>query len=312
MKLDTHADKVSRRPLVSVIIPHLNQHEQALRCLESLAAQSWSAESTEIILVDNGSREPLSEVEATFPRVRILREDRPGPGLARNLGVSAAHGDILVFIDADCRAHPGWIAAAVVALNRPGSTGVVGGDVRIDFVDPPHLSDLEAYEAVFAYRQKLYIRKHGFSGTGNLAMRKEIHGLVGPFAGIGLAEDVDWGNRAKAKGFAAAYCPDMIVFHPARRSFAELQTKWRRHITHDLNRHRVAGRSAWFWQARAAAVLLSAFAHIPMTLSSDRLNGLSARLKAIAMLFRVRFFRWQEMREQAARTTGNADPEWNR
>ena len=302
----------TRHPLVSVIIPHLNQHEQALRCLESIAAQSWPADATEVIIVDNGSREPLSAVQAAYPDVRILKEDQPGPGLARNLGVAAARGGILAFIDADCRADPDWIAAAVRGLGAADATGVVGGDVRIDFTDPARLSDLEAYEAVFAYRQKLYIGKHGFSGTGNLAMRREVHGLVGPFAGIGLAEDVDWGNRAKAKGFAARYRPDMIVFHPARRTFSELQAKWRRHITHQLNHHRARNRPGWLWQARALAVLLSAFAHVPMVLASDRLRGMNARMRAIAMLFRVRHFRWQEMRDQARRVAGSADPEWNR
>jgi glycosyltransferase involved in cell wall biosynthesis len=312
MPFDSPPGDAARHPLVSVIIPHLNQHEQAMRCLDSLAAQSWPADATEVILVDNGSNKPLSEVAAAYPEVRILREESPGPGLARNRGVAAARGEILAFIDADCRADPGWIAAAVDALRAPGATGVAGGDVRIDFLDPPRLSELEAYEAVFAYRQKLYIRKHGFSGTGNLAMHAPVHAAVGPFAGIGLAEDVDWGNRAKAKGFAARYSPDMIVFHPARRTLAELQTKWRRHITHQLNHHRAANRPEWLWQARALAVLLSAFAHIPLVLTSDRLDGLAVRMKALAMLFRIRWFRWGEMRQQARRTGGAADPEWNR
>lgn len=90
-------------PTVSVIIPHLNQHEALTRCLASLAGQG----AAEIIVVDNGSRAPLDDVMAAFPDVRFLREPTPGPGPARNLGVMHATGEVLAFIDADCRAEKG-------------------------------------------------------------------------------------------------------------------------------------------------------------------------------------------------------------
>ena len=99
---------------------------------------------------------------------------RKPPGPARNAGVAAATADILAFIDADCRAHPGWVSAAVGALEQPSSTGVVGGDVQIDLAHHTCMTGLEAYESVFAYRQALYIHKLGFSGAGNLAMRRAM------------------------------------------------------------------------------------------------------------------------------------------
>lgn len=298
------------RPTVSVIIPHLNQLDHAERCFAALAAQSYPADRIQIIMVDNGSSVDLSGLKSRHPSVLFLAEPAPGPGLARNRGIASATGEILAFIDADCRAHPDWLDAAVDALHQPGATGVVGGDVRIDFVDVQHPTAMEAYEAVFAFRQSLYINQHRYSGTGNLAMRPDIHRSVGPFGGIEIAEDRDWGERAHAAGYPVRYCPEMVVYHPARRDFDELRRKWRRHIAHQLADHRGHGRSGLRWTLNAVAVALSAFAHIPKMLASDRISGVANRLRGMAILFRIRWYRAGEMLAQA-RTRESAAADWN-
>lgn len=298
-------------PFVSIIIPHLNQVEQGLQCLASLAAQTYPLHRTETILVDNGSTDDLTPLRNAFPNVRILSEDVPGPGPARNCGAAAARGNVLAFIDADCRAHPSWLAEAVAALHRPEATGVVGGDVRIGFVDPARLTPLEAYEAVFAYQQQKYIETLRFSGTGNLAIGAQVLRDVGPFAGIDLAEDADWGRRATAAGYPPRYAPAMIVYHPARTRSSQLQAKWRRHVAHQLSEHRGGGRPPWLWTARAFAVLLSPFLHWTKLALTDRVAGLRNKAKGALILFRIRFFRFKQMLAQA-RETRSAAREWNR
>lgn len=305
------ADRQVGLPAVSIIIPHLNQPEAARRCLDSLAAQTYPADRIEIILVDNGSSESLDWLAREYPRVKLLHEAKPGPGHARNKGAGAATGAIFVFIDADCRADSGWVENAVAGLADKASTGVVGGDVRIDYVDPARLTPLEAYESVFAYRQKLYIERRGFSGTGNLAVRRDVFERIGPFGGINIAEDLDWGNRAAARGHPARYRSGMIIYHPARTRFVDLEAKWRRHVAHELADHRERGGSGLAWTARSLAVLLSAVPHAAKMLGSDRLSGFSDRLSGIGVLGRIRWYRFREMSTQAGQQ-GNAAAEWNR
>lgn len=301
-----------RRPSpVSVIIPHLNQADALERCLASLAAQSRRDLIAEIIVVDNGSTGGLAPLAARFPQAHWLEEKTPGPGPARNLGIAHASGDIIALIDADCRAHPEWIAALTRRLENEAADCIVGGDVKIDFHEAERASGIEAYEAVFAYRQQLYITRHGFSGTGNLAFRRPVHMRVGPFAGIGTAEDRDWGQRARRLGLPIVYEPEMIVYHPARLDQASLETKWRRHIAHVLDHHRQSGGSLLVWTARAVAVLLSAVAHTPKMLLSSRLEGRSGRWRGLKHLYAIRAFRAIEMIRQA-RDAGNAAAEWNR
>lgn len=300
------------RPSVSVIIPHLNQHKALARCLSSLTAQDYPANLIEIIVVDNGSTEPCDAIVSQLTGARTLHEPAPGPGLARNAGVAAASHDHLAFIDADCRADSGWISAAVAALSVPGSTGVVGGDVRIDTISPPRLSAIEAYECVFAYRQQLYIARDGYSGTGNLAMRRSVHQQVGPFAGIGIAEDYDWGRRAGAAGYPARYAENMIVYHPARSTMAELQAKWRRHIAHDLAAARAQGRPSVLLAANCVALIASIVPHAVKLALSSRVSGAPNKLRGIGALIAIRLFRCTETLRQLRSNGGNLAESWNR
>lgn len=224
--------------MISVIVPHLDQPEQLRRCILSLLAQGGLKQEVEIIVVDNGSQPTPIEICSLFPGITLLHERTPGPGPARNLGVSRAKGDILAFIDADCAAHPGWLSEIERCFSEREDIGIIGGDVRIACQDPGRLTLLEAYESVFAFRMKEYIAKQGFTGTGNLAVRARILSAVGPFGGIQIAEDRDWGQRALRLGFRTHYCPHMIVFHPARKSLAEIARKWDRHVAHDFQRVR--------------------------------------------------------------------------
>jgi glycosyltransferase involved in cell wall biosynthesis len=296
-------------PVATIIIPHLNQPDALIRCLTALERQDFDRGAVEIIVVDNGSRQPLDAVAKQFPGVRFLAQSDPGPGLARNTGVAAASSEILLFIDADCLAHPHWVSSAVKALT---TAEVIGGDVQIDIVDPARLTALEGYESVFAYRQSLYITREGFSGTGNLAMTRRIFDAVGPFGGIGIAEDRDWGQRARQLGHITRYVPEMIVYHPARKSFDELAEKWRRHVAHDLAKHRSSGGSALGWRLRALAMIASIMPHSLSVLRSPRLSGFGNRIRAIGLLARIRTFRCAEMLRQCSAKGDGAASGWNR
>jgi GT2 family glycosyltransferase len=172
---------------------------------------------------------------------------------------------------------------------------------------------LEAYESIYAYRQKEYIERQGFSGTGNLAMRREIYDSVGPFAGIGVAEDREWGKRATKKGFHITYCPQMIVLHPARKSFAELRAKWDRHVAHDYFEQVRSSADNRRWMTKALALAFSPFWELGRILGSKRVRSQRERLLAFVALVLIRLHRAKRSFETAARGKAAAQSEvWNR
>lgn len=304
---------MSGKPFISVIIPHLNQPGFLARCLASLQSQAGDVPDFEILVVDNGSRVLPQDVVDAVPVARLLTEKTPGPGPARNKGVAEAQGEILAFIDADCTAHPGWLARITSHLYTYQDQGILGGDVYIarggDKATP-----LEAYESVYAYRMAEYIAKQGFTGTGNLAVRASVMAAVGPFGGKDIAEDRDWGQRAGAKGYATTYVDGMVVYHPARKSFAELREKWNRHTSHDYVKVHSGSSGRVKWLARAGALAASPLAEIGRIATSNRVKGLRERLLAFAVLIRIRLYRAWIMLKMAlsAQVAERMSGAWNK
>lgn len=295
---------------ISVIIPHFNQEEYLHQCLGRLSGQKGCTAEVEIIVVDNASKHIPDIVCAAFPGVRLLQESTPGPGPARNTGAAAATGDVLAFIDADCYADPMWLAAIETRFGLP-ATQIIGGDVRVGYADPGNPTFVEPYEAIFSYRNHEHIAE-GFSGTGNLSTRPDTLRQVGPFGGIDIAEDRDWGLRAGALGYRIEYVPSMIVYHPARKSFQELAQKWDRHIAHDYAERAEMPGGKVKWLLRALAMAVSPLIEIPVILRSGRVSGWRERGMAFACLCAIRLYRSKTMLIMLFSKASRAEASWRR
>lgn len=297
-------------PRIAVIIPHLNQPQMLARCLESLMAGHRRPD--ELIVVDNGSVELPTAVCDSVPGLRLVQEPQPGPGPARNRGIALTTSEVLAFIDADCLADPDWLAEAARQMEDP-TANILGGDVRIAYGDARNLTAIEAYESVYAYRMDRYIAREGFTGTGNLVIRRAVYDDVGPFAGLAVAEDRDWGQRATARGYRIRYVPGMRVYHPARAQFAELFRKWDRQLAHDFTRARAEPGGLARWTLKMLAMGASPMAEIPRIATSDRIAGARARLLAFVGLVRVRAYRMVRMAWLLAGGDPNSlSGRWNR
>ncbi len=94
-------------PLVSVVIPSYNHAHLISRAIASVLAQSWS--QVEILVIDNHSSDNTDQVVAGFAdtRIRMLKVHNGGViAISRNLGISAARGEWIAFLDSDDWWHP--------------------------------------------------------------------------------------------------------------------------------------------------------------------------------------------------------------
>lgn len=94
------------RPALSLVIPAYNEQARLPYTLAEIERYVCTEQlDCEVIVVDNGSRDATSVVvqqaASRFPRLRLLRTDRRGKGLAVRTGVLAARGQVVVFADAD-------------------------------------------------------------------------------------------------------------------------------------------------------------------------------------------------------------------
>ncbi|HEV7239710.1 MAG TPA: glycosyltransferase family A protein [Thermoanaerobaculia bacterium] len=112
---------------VSIIIPTYN-HARFLRAaLESALRQTRPA--LEVIVVDDGSTDETPEILAQFDdRICVRRQENRGPAAARNTGISAAHGDFLLFLDSDDVLLPACVELQLARFEAEPSLGLVYSD----------------------------------------------------------------------------------------------------------------------------------------------------------------------------------------
>jgi len=156
-------------PLVSIIIPTLNEEKYLPLCLQSVQELDYPKEKIEVIVVDNGSTDKTQQIVREFGAKLLIEPDKYISGL-RNVGAKIATGEILAFIDADCVAARSWLINA--------SEYIYNSEV-IAWGCPPEIPDNATWvqKTWYLVRQKkeqvqevdwlesmnFFIRKKGFS-----------------------------------------------------------------------------------------------------------------------------------------------------
>ena len=103
---------------ISCIIPTRDRCDMVLRAIDSVTAQKGG--SPEIVVVDDGSVDGTHEhIKKNYPTVKLIRLSGLGPGPARNAGVAAAEGDVLMFLDSDDI----WLADHLAVLRKTLNKG---------------------------------------------------------------------------------------------------------------------------------------------------------------------------------------------
>ncbi|MEV0997760.1 glycosyltransferase [Nonomuraea sp. NPDC050202] len=122
------------RLTVSVVIPAYGGQDKLDLVLAALARQTYPAELTEILVVDNGSSPPLRLPAGTAARLIVC--DRPGRASARNAGLAQATGDVIHWLDSDVVLTPGAIEAHM-RWHHAAPYLVVTGYIRFTSADLP-------------------------------------------------------------------------------------------------------------------------------------------------------------------------------
>jgi len=134
-------------PTVSVVIPTYNSAHFLREAIASVDAQQWPG--LEIIVVDDGSTDETEAVVNALSRrgdVRFLRQENAGAASARNLGIAAASGDWVAFLDVDDLWLPGKLAAQFAELEKRANAIFSYTDVTLRLATG-ETSNLECGEA---------------------------------------------------------------------------------------------------------------------------------------------------------------------
>lgn len=227
----------------SVILVNHNGRAEIVRCLQSLR---WDDTAAEIIVVDNASTDGSADLIAqAFPEVRLVRSPvNGGFGAGNNLGVRAASGEILLFLNPDTVVEPNWATPLLAALEDP-TVGLATAKILLR--DSPervnacgneiHCSGLtlcrgigELSDAFTASAEVAAISGAAF------AIRRDVYSALGGFDEdfFLYLEDTDLSLRARLAGFRCVCAPDSVVYHDYTLRFGPKKTFYQ-----ERNRYRL-------------------------------------------------------------------------
>jgi GT2 family glycosyltransferase len=215
-------------PTVSVVVPTFNRRDQLHRTLLGLAEQQLPGRRFETIVISDGSTDGTTEYlrggETPLPVVALTQENA-GPAAARNRGVEAARGDLIVFVDDDIVPAPGLIAAHLAAHETLGDELISIGPM----LTPPDggLSPWVSWEQRMLEKQYDMVRSGVLEisarqfYTANAAVRRSHLIAAGGFdETFRRAEDVELAYRLADRGLTFAFVEDAVGYHYAERSYA--------------------------------------------------------------------------------------------
>ncbi|HEX8137896.1 MAG TPA: glycosyltransferase [Pyrinomonadaceae bacterium] len=222
---------------VSIVIGTRDRPGDLHGCLSGLVAQQTNRQ-VEIIVVDNNpSSGETAEVVAMFPGVRLVREERRGVACARNAGILASVGEIIVTVDDDVRVPSDWLEKLVAPFSRSDCWAVTGNVLPLE-TETAGARLFEAYGGLGRGAEPFEVDREWFKsfrlravptwrlgGTANAAFRRSVFehpriGLMNEMLGSGMpagvGEDTYLFYRVLKAGGSIRYEPSAYVWHRHR------------------------------------------------------------------------------------------------
>lgn len=205
---------------ISVIVCAHNEERFLAPCLHSLLAQNRPPD--EILVINNASSDRTAMVAAAIPGVRVVDESRKGLVVARERARQEARGELLVYVDADCRAPLTWLERIAARFERDDDLIALSGNYRFYDWDWWGRTLLRAYDFTLGPATHIlvkYILQIGvvFYG-GNFAVRRDALDRINGFdTTIEFhGEDTNLGRRLSKVGRVELRY-DCFLYTSARR-----------------------------------------------------------------------------------------------
>jgi GT2 family glycosyltransferase len=242
---------LERAPHASIVICTRDRPDSVRTTLNSILDCRYPATRYEIIVVDNAATGDsiVDLVETEFQGeigVSVVKEPEPGLSHARNRGLDAAQGEIVVFADDDVLVDRDWIATLAAAFERAENAGATSGLTLPDVLETPTQRWIEGFGGRirgFDVRtfdidnppgdRPLFPFTVGDLGAGrNMAFRRELLEDLGGFdvaLGPGTiahdGDDVEALLRVMLSGHPVVHDPAAIVWHAHPREYRELEDR---------------------------------------------------------------------------------------
>lgn len=218
--------------MLSVIICTYNREKYIYNVLRSVAENDYPRSGYEIVLVNNNSTDGTQAECERFAReyddvvFRYIEEMEQGLSYARNAGIRASHGDVLVYVDDDATVNREYLRTYQNFFESNPDAMAAGGPILpvYETAEPlwfSHFTRALITGKVYLGDNERRFPKGKFPGGGNAAYRKSVFEQIGLFnvelgrKGNSLmgAEEKDLFDKMTALGIDFYYLPTAILYH---------------------------------------------------------------------------------------------------
>lgn len=208
---------------VSFVVPAHNEEKYIEDCLSSIFSITGLPDY-EVIVVDNNSTDRTADVvKKKYSRVRVVSESKPGPAAARNAGAKVASGDLIAFIDADCKVPGEWWKKVEEKFRKSSQLVLLYGPYKYHEVENLiqriifYISNVLVV-GVYAFVGIKLLRTGGPAFGGDTVVRRSAFERVGGFNDKFdfYGEDIDLVNRMIKIG-KVSFAPQIWVYSSDRR-----------------------------------------------------------------------------------------------
>jgi glycosyltransferase involved in cell wall biosynthesis len=188
--------------LISIIIPVKNGERFLAEALGDVTAQTYRERET--IVVDGRSTDRSVEIARSFAGVRVLTQARTGFADAWNVGLAAATGELVAFLDSDDRWPRDKLAKQVGLLRRRPEVDYVITFMRY-FMEP-------GMPTPPGFRPHLLEGEHVAYMPSALLARRKVFETIGVFpTDYTVANDIEWFARLKDSELVGDVVPEVVV-----------------------------------------------------------------------------------------------------
>lgn len=207
-------------PDISVVIPTYNRIDTLVHAVAALLASDMPPERFELLVCDSNSTDAtaayLAETCARHPNVRYLPGAYSGRAAARNAGIAAASGEIVLFNDSDILASPDLLARHLQRHRERAGIAVVGLEVQVKNLDDYARKRDHPQERGSLHPPSRKRLSWLYFLTGNASVRRadlqRAGGFDESFTGYGH-EDLELGYRLQKAGIEIVYEPLAVNYH---------------------------------------------------------------------------------------------------
>jgi glycosyltransferase involved in cell wall biosynthesis len=193
-------------PLISCVVPTFNSERYLGEALGSILAQTYRP--LDIVVADDGSTDGTARVAAGCGgAARFVSQSTAGPAATRNLGLEAARGEFVAFLDADDLWHPEKLARQMARFGARPDLDASTTHVQMFWAD-------EAAEEGKRYKGHPRARPIPGYSTTTLLARRGLFERIGRFdAGLWFGDAMEWFMRASERGAVIELLPDVLAYH---------------------------------------------------------------------------------------------------